>query len=140
MVYKPSTNYLDIIIRWRPILAGAFVQAAVMAEITDVIEDLGLILVAAGFVGGLIAGAVTANSADGWVDGGGAGIAGVLVFALVLLVAFPLSNASSGDSALSGIYLWVVTALPLIVFYGPIAAVPGCLGGYLSAETFSLNV
>lgn len=129
-----------MVVRWRPILAGAFVQAAVMTGIAVVIENLGLILVATGFVGGLVAGAVTANSADGWVDGGGAGIGGVFVFALFLLVAFPLSNVSAGDSALSGIYLWVVTALPLIVFYGPIAAVPGCLGGYLSAETFSLNV
>ena len=140
MVYRPPKKRPEIIIRWRPILAGAFVQAAVMAGITVVIEGFGLVLVAAGFVGGLVAGVVTPNAADGWVDGGGAGIAGVLVFASVLLVVFPLSSVSSGDAALSGVYLWVVTALPLVVFYGPIAAVPGCLGGYLSAETFSLDV
>ncbi|SDK60423.1 hypothetical protein [Natronorubrum texcoconense] len=126
-------------IRWRPVLLGALALTGAMVSIVIAVRpDFGPLFVVTGLVGGLVAGVTTADPADGWVDGGLAGLFGAPIFAvgyaLVVLIAASVTGASVPTGPLflepfaGNPVLFVATFL---FFGGPACAIPGALGGFL---------
>ena len=123
------------VIRWRPVLAGALVQFALMIAFVGVTGEFGRSLFPIGFVGGFAAGVLTPRPVDGWVDGPMAAISGVLIFTVAVLVMGVAAGYPHGQVVGSYVFGgYAALAIGVVILHSTAALFTGLVGGFVGGK------
>lgn len=118
----------------RAIAVGALVQLGATVAYLQLTSEVGSGLLWAGFVGGLVVGAITAEPVTSIADGAAASVGGGALFAGFMLVVGAFESVGVGGVGGTNLFLMLYTnyAIILLVLAVPAHAVFGSIGGFVA--------